>query len=143
MRFWDASAVVPLIAEEPLSRTSQALLGEDSGMVVWWGTLVECWSALARRHREGKLDVAGEEAARAHLRTLQASWSEIHPNEDVRAHTGRLLRMHPLRAQDALQLAAALVWTGSPPAGEIVVLDRRLQEAARLEGLKPLPGDAT
>lgn len=132
--------MVPLVTEEPPSRTAQALLKEDPGMAVWWGTLVECWSALARRQREGKLDVAGEETARAHLRTLQASWLEIHAGEDVRAHAGRLVRVHPLRAQDALQLAAALVWAGSPPAGEIVVLDRRLQDAARLEGLTPLPG---
>jgi predicted nucleic acid-binding protein len=49
--------------------------------------------------------------------------------------------VHPLRAADALQLAAALVWAGSPAVGEMVVLDRRLREAARLEGLRPLPDD--
>ena len=53
--------------------------------------------------------------------------------------TARLLRVHPLRAHDALQLAAALTWAGSPPSGEIVAFDHTLREAARLEGLTPLP----
>ena len=139
MRFWDASALVSLCADEPASRTAHALLTEDPSITVWWGTPVECWAAFARRRREGLLDVAGEEAARSLLRTLQESWSEVQPSEEVRSHAARLLRLHPLRALDALQLAAALVWAGSPPAGQIVVLDRRLQEAARLESLTPVP----
>ncbi len=107
-------------------------------MAVWWGTPVECWSALARRRREGTLGVAEEEAARSLLRTLQESWTEIQPSEEIRGHAARLLRLHPLRALDALQLAAALVWAGSPPAGDVVVFDRRLEEAARLESLTPV-----
>jgi predicted nucleic acid-binding protein len=73
------------------------------------------------------------------LRTLQDAWTEILPGEEVRAHAGRLLRLHPLRSVDGLQLAAALVWAGTPPGGEIVVFDRRLQEVAYLEGLTPRP----
>lgn len=85
------------------------------------------------------LNPVEEDVARDNLRALQESWTEIQPGEEIRSHAGRLLRLHPLRAQDALQLAAALVWAGSPPAGQIVVFDRRLQEAARLEGLTPVP----
>ncbi len=51
----------------------------------------------------------------------------------------RLLRLHPLRAHDALQLSAALAWAGSPPSGKIVVFDYVLREASRLEGLTPVP----
>ena len=40
---------------------------------------------------------------------------EVLPAEAVREQAARLLRLHPLRAADALQLAAALVWADSPP----------------------------
>jgi predicted nucleic acid-binding protein len=141
MRFWDASALIPLCVDQPASPAVRALLREDAGMVVWWGSVVECWSALARLRREGLLSVEEEDRARGVLALLQEAWVEIQPQEAVRALAGRLLRVHPLRAADALQLAAALVWAGSPAVGEMVVLDRRLREAARLEGLRPLPDD--
>ena len=139
MRFWDTSALVPLCVDEPESGAVKALLQDDPSMVVWWGSIIECWSALARRRREGMLQNADEESARTFLHTLQESWIEVLPGEDVRARAGRLLRLHPIRSADAVQLAAALVWAGDPPSGEIVVYDHRLREAARLEGLTPRP----
>ena len=139
MRFWDASALIPLCVEQPDSRAVRALLEEDRTMAVWWGSPIECWSAFARLRREGLLQPDEEDSARSLLRILQDAWTEILPGEEVRAHAGRLLRIHPLRSADALQLAAALVWAGTPPGGEIVVFDRRLQEVAYLEGLTPRP----
>jgi len=139
MRFWDTSALVPLCVDEPESVGVKALLQDDPGMVVWWGSIIECWSALARRRREGMLQNEDEESARTFLHTLQESWIEVLPGEDVRARAGRLLRLHPIRSADAVQLAAALVWAGDPTSGEIVVYGRRLREAARLEGLTPRP----
>jgi len=139
MKFWDASALVPLCVDQPESPRVKALLDEDRAMVVWWGSVVECWSAFARLRREGVFRVGDEEQARGLLQTLQESWVEMLPSEDVRVRAGRLLRVHPIRSADALQLAAALVWAGSPPSGEIVAFDRRLQEAACLEGLTARP----
>ncbi len=139
MRFWDTSAIVPLCLEQPTSAAARALLKKDANIATWWASRVECWSTFARLRREKLLDLSGEEAARSVLRTLHESWTEIHPGEDVRMQAARLLRLHPLRAHDALQLAAALTWAGHPPSGELVVFDRRLQEAARLEGLTPIP----
>lgn len=139
MKFWDASALVSLCVDQPESKRVKALLEEDPHMVVWWGSVIECWSAFARLRRDGVFRVDDEDVARGLLRTLQESWIEMLPSEDVRAHAGRLLRLHPLRSEDVLQLAAALVWAGDPPSGEIVVYDRRLREAARLEGLTARP----
>jgi predicted nucleic acid-binding protein len=53
----------------------------------------------------------------------------------------RLLRIHALRAADAIQLAAALEWTGPLPdsSATLVTLDRKLAEAADLEGFTVLP----
>lgn len=139
MRFWDTSALVPLCFDEPESASVRELLQDDPGMVVWWGSIIECWSALARRRREGVLQSADEDSAQRILRILQESWVEVLPGEDIRGRAGRLLRLHPIRSADALQLAAALIWAGDPPSGEIVGYDRRLREAARLEGLSPRP----
>lgn len=139
MKFWDASALVLLCLEQPSSSAARALLAEDRSMVVWWGSLVECWSAFARLRREGVLVPQREETARRMLQVLQDAWVEITPGEEVRRQAGRLLRLHALHASDALQLAAALLWAGTPPGGEIVVFDHRLAVAARLEGLTPRP----
>ncbi len=48
--------------------------------------------------------------------------------------------IHPLRAADAMQLAAALVWTEDATSGaEFVCLDQNLREAALKEGFTILP----
>lgn len=134
MRFWDTSAVVPLIIDQPASTGVRMLMEDDPDMVVWWGTSVECWSALARLRREDRLTGKEEESVHALLDVLRAHWAEILPSENVQRRAGRLLRFHPLRAADALQLAAALEWAGVTPSGELVTFDERLKEAARLEG---------
>ena len=144
MRFWDSSAVAALCVEEPRTPDVERLVREDPELVVWWVTPVECASAIARRRREGSLSPADELAAIEVLDYLAQTWVEIQPGERVRSHAFRLLRVHSLRAADALQLAAALVWAGTlahgpAPGAELVTFDERLAEAARLEGLALLP----
>jgi predicted nucleic acid-binding protein len=61
----------------------------------------------------------------------------------VREAAVRFLRVHPLRAADALQLAAAFVAAERRPSSlEVVTLDDRLAVAARKEGFA-LIGAAT
>jgi hypothetical protein len=51
--------------------------------------------------------------------------------------------MHPLRAADALQLAAALIWVEEQPHGEsFVSLDPRLRDSAAREGFTLVPSEA-
>jgi predicted nucleic acid-binding protein len=107
---------------------------DDPELVVWWGSAIECASAIARLHREGHLSASEESEARALLSALRESWYEIQPGDAVREQALRVLRLHPLRAADALQLAAALEWAGSPPDGAFVSFDERLQAAAHREG---------
>ncbi len=133
MRFWDTSAVVPLVIDQPATARARALLAEDAGLVAWWATPVECWSALARLRRESRLSAAGEESAGRILEQLRDSWTEVQPSDAVRQCARRLLRVHALRAGDTLQLAAALTSVG--PDSGFVTFDDRLREAARLEGL--------
>ncbi|MFI5311972.1 MAG: PIN domain-containing protein [Gemmatimonadales bacterium] len=134
MRFWDSSAIVPLILAQPRSAEARAWLAEDGEIVVWWTTPVECASAIARLHRDGHLTTSDERVARELLVALQRSWFEIQPGDGLRDQALRLLRLHPLRAADALQLAAAIEWAGSPPAGTLLTFNDRLQDAAAREG---------
>lgn len=135
MIFWDTSAVVPLLLKEPLSIAVEAIAKGDPALMVFWSTLVECQSAIARREREGVLTHRDASAARARLLMARDAWTEIQPSEQVREQAGRLLLRHPLRAADSLQLAAALVWTSAHPRGHrFVCFDQRLVTAARAEG---------
>jgi hypothetical protein len=109
-------------------------------MVAWWATPVECYSAFARLRRESIIGLEGEEQSRGLLERLAAEWTEIEPSQEVRENAGRALLLHPLRAADSLQLAAALLWAKGRPAGHhIVSLDHRLREAARREGFSVFP----
>jgi len=104
-------------------------------MLGWWGTPVEITSALARREREQLLEADEVASALAAARQLADSWHEIVPSDAVRRTAERLLRVHPLRAADSLQLAAALIGADHDPATlELVCLDARLTSAARREG---------
>ena len=139
MRFWDASAIIPLLVAEPTKERLIALLDEDPYVLTWWGTPVEIASALARREREGILTADDVGTALAAARELAESWHEILPSDAVRRTAGRLLRVHPLRAADSLQLAAALVAADHDPAGlPMVCLDERLAQSARREGFNVL-----
>ena len=135
MKFWDASAIVPLLVLESSSRHLQSLAAQESAMLVWWGSKVECVSALARRERDGAFDARVMAIALQRLQQLADAWHEIDPSDPIRETAERFLRVHPLRAADALQLAAAFAAAERRPASlEIITLDDRLANAARKEG---------
>ena len=139
--FWDSSAVVPVLVTEIQSAPMAALLRTDPGLALWWASSVECQSAVYRRHREGELPLSALDEALIRLKALVADADVIAPTERVRERAGRLLAAHPLRAGDALQLAAALIWCNETPQGDsFVSLDDRLREAARREGFAIVPG---
>jgi len=135
LRFWDASAVVPLFLEEATTGEMRALAGEDPATMVWWATEIECASSIARLERHGALPHARRSAALEDLAGLVADWAEVGPSAAIRQTALRLLRVHPLRAADALQLAAAIAGAeGNMASLELVTLDDRLADAARREG---------
>ena len=74
------------------------------------------------------------------IRMLVEHADTVSPSDELRRRAARLLAVHPLRAADALQLAAALLWCEEQPHGEgFVSLDARLREAAGKEGFAVLP----
>ncbi len=135
MKFWDSSAVVPLVLVERHRDDLLSLLERDPVMLAWWGTRGECTAAVARREREGALTAKQVGTALARLRALAAEWQEILPGDSVRTTAERLLRVHPVRSADSLQLAAAIVAAEDERVAlEFVSLDARLSEAANREG---------
>jgi predicted nucleic acid-binding protein len=141
MRFWDSSAVIPLLTNEPTHKSMLRLLQQDPQVLIWWGTPIEIASALARLEREGSLTADEVSSALSKARQLADSWHEIVPSDAVRRTAERLLRAHALRAADSQQLAAALVAAEHDATTlEIVCLDARLTSAARREGFTVLDG---
>ena len=135
MSFWDASALVPLFLRQRSSAAARTYYRKHPDVVVWWGTAVECESAIARLERAGELTPGEAASARERLAEAEAGWTEVEPTAAVRGMARRLLSVHDLRAGDALQLAAALVFAdGEPRNVSVVCLDVRLSAAARREG---------
>lgn len=135
MAFWDTSAIVPLCCSQPATARCKSLFREDPRLVAWWGAPVEARSALARLRREGRLTAAGRATAVGLLARLRVSWDEILPSERVRALAEDLPDEYAVRAADALQLAAALVWCREKPRRRAVVcFDDQLAKAAAAVG---------
>jgi predicted nucleic acid-binding protein len=143
MRFWDTSAILPLLVTERSTHRLQSLIAGDPIMIVWWASEVECVAALSRLERDGALNAQGITLARKRLGQLTAAWHEIDQSEAIREAAIRFLRVHPLRAADALQLAAAFVAAERRPTTlEVLTLDDRLSAAAQKEGFALIPIDA-
>ena len=137
MRYWDASALVPLIVDEPGSRLARTWLREDDHIVTWAWTRTEITSAIERRTREGALTRRQRRTVIDRFRGFAAGWDEVMDVLSVRARANAVLARHPLRAADAGQLGAALLVSEqlSDPL-MFLCLDRRLGDAAEREGLR-------
>ena len=135
MKYWDSSAIVPLLLEEPTTASLISLYRDDPVLLSWWGTGVECVSALARLERTGDLSPDAVTTAMTRLKKIRSAWQEVEPTDRIRETATRLLRVHNLRAADSLQLAAAFAASeGRPPSLDFVCLDERLILAAQREG---------
>ncbi|OGQ22163.1 MAG: hypothetical protein A2138_18280 [Deltaproteobacteria bacterium RBG_16_71_12] len=137
MRFWDSSALVPLMVRQAATTRVTALMRKDPEVLAWWGTRLECASAIARLERQGQLRPPAVVTAFQRLDAVVEGWHEVQPTDPVRETGRRLLRTHDLRAADALQLAAAVhAAEGSPTTLPFVCLDARLADAALREGFR-------
>jgi predicted nucleic acid-binding protein len=133
--YWDASAVVPLCCAQTATKPGRQLLRELDRMVVWWGTPVEARSALARLVREERLAPTEVKQAVKLLSQLRAAWTEILPTEQVRRLAETPPDTYTVRAADAFQLAASLVWCRERPRQRsFVCFDERLAVAAEAAG---------
>lgn len=141
MRFWDASAVAPLVIAEASTGVVSGWLDADPEMLLWGLTRVELVSAVERRAREGLLSIGMRSAALRRIDRIANAAHEVTDLLAVRAKSIPLLGRHALRAADAAQLGAALVVSDPAPGSlTVVVLDRKLAQAAAREGFEVLTG---
>ncbi|MBW1691408.1 MAG: PIN domain-containing protein [Deltaproteobacteria bacterium] len=135
MKFWDSSALVPLLVKEKETRYCLKTLSDDQEMLVWCLSKVEVISALCRRLRDKAFGEEEFQKAKGHLNDLIERAYEVQAIEKVRARALRLLEVHPIRAPDACQLAAVLVATQEEPHRlAMVCFDQNLKNAALKEG---------
>lgn len=135
MRFWDASALVPLCIEEPATDVARGLLEGRSPMVAWLLSATEIHSALCRKYREGEIAEGDLFAARTRRDRLLESLIIVRDITEAMRRADRLLLVHPLRAADALQLGAALLACDDDSSPhQLITFDHRLAAAARKEG---------
>ena len=137
MRYWDSSALVPLVVGQATSRTIDAWLDADPGIAIWTLTPVELSSAIQRLLRDRAITEGIAAEAERRAVDLADACHVVVDVEGVKRQAQRLLRLHPLRAADALQLAAAVEWCAGRPSGHTLhTLDARLASAARREGFE-------
>jgi len=110
VRFWDTSALIPLLLEQGATASVEALLDDDAGMAAWWGTPVECASAFARLRREGALSQAEEAGLSRLFDRVRAGWYEMLPGDQVRRQALRVLRLHALRAACVCGRLTVIKW---------------------------------
>lgn len=135
MKYWDTSCLASLLINEVHTGFAERVFREDEQVVTWWGTGVECVSAIWNNERRGVISTEEAAVAQKRLLIIQKRWIEVEPNEAIRESAARFLRLHDLRAADAFQLAAASEFSGQRTEElPFVSTDKRLIFAARCEG---------
>lgn len=135
MKFWDSSALVPLVLEESRSAACRAVARADRIVIAWMFAETECLGAIHRARAADRLTDADLVTAEQRLTNLARAWRVVVDADAVRDEAGDVIRRHRLRAADGLQLAAARVWANRRPRGRgFVVADVELARAAAVEG---------
>jgi len=134
--FWDSSSLVKMCVQQQSTPVVRALSAQYR-IAVWWSTSVEMRSSFARLLRMGQLTPNGMVEAQVALERLRSVWREVQPKEQVREQAERLVDRFPLKAADAQQLAAALIWCRSRPQNRVFISgDAQLLDAARQLGFQ-------
>jgi predicted nucleic acid-binding protein len=143
MRFWDTSAIVPLLIHEPESDGMRELMRLDTEILASFITPIEVTSVIWRKLHHRQLDAVGRVNAESQFADISSNWFEVADLRHVKEVALDLLARHPLRSADALQLASAIVGLrlAQQRAANLpfVTLDTDLSEAARAEGFPVLP----
>ena len=137
MKFWDSSALVPLVADETTTEILSAIAFDDPDIVVSPITPVEVDSAVWRKARQMRDDVARQRSHRR-LAALRSQWRVVEDYREILEEARNMVARHGLRAADAIQLASAMVTRGGAVL-TLVTRDEELATAARAEGFPILP----
>jgi len=141
--FLDSSALVKRYILERGSAWVEAIVDSEFGNKIFIAriTWVEVLSAFARRQREGSLSATEvEQSTEIFKYDLDNQYQLVEVNGTLAEAAGKLVRRHPLRAYDAIQLASALQIQSifaQEATNPLIFLtaDERLNTIASLEGL--------
>ena len=135
--YFDASALVKLVVDEPGSDEAALLWDGADAVITSRVAHAEVRAALAAAHRNGRLEEADHREAKAAWDTFRQALRLVEVTPQLEEDAGDLAELHALSGFDAIHLASALTLTGLP----IIVTswDRRLLRAARSAGLHTLP----
>jgi predicted nucleic acid-binding protein len=137
VRFWDSSALVPLLSDEPSTDAVYGLFGEDPDTIVACITPVEVTSAITRQ-AGFNLDLLS--LAERRYSVLDTTWRIVDDYVRVLEVAREVVFRHRLRSGDAIQLASALIASRNEPSTlPFVTTDLELAAAARAEGFHTLP----
>jgi uncharacterized protein len=135
--YFDASAFVKLLAEEPGSELAAELWDGCDAAISSRLAYPEVRAALAAAARNNDLTADDHDAAARIWTHYWAATRPVELTEAVEQHAGELARTHALRGADAVHLASALAI--SDPDLVIAVWDRRLRAGAQAAGLRVAP----
>jgi uncharacterized protein len=106
--YFDTSAIVPVVVEEPTTRLCSRLWNESTRVVSVRLLYPEARAALARAQRMGRLTRSQLVTAVAELDSLLDEVDVIELGPDIARSAGELAQRYGLRGYDAVHLAAAL-----------------------------------
>jgi predicted nucleic acid-binding protein len=87
----------------------------------------------------GQLTPSEHVGSQVRLDELRSEWREVFPNDELRERAERLVDRFPLKAADALQLAAALAWClGRSNDRAFISGDKQLLDAAAQLGFQTI-----
>ena len=125
--FWDTSAVLALIFQEPHTARAQKAAAETTVAYAWWWLEVEAWSGVVRRGGNAEQKAACRKALSG------MAWMNF-----PRTRTEDLLKLnakHGLRAADAGHLFCFKEMSRVVEGLVLVSFDREMVKAAKREGL--------
>ncbi len=142
--FLDSSALVKRYVAETGTAWVRALvtLSTHNKLLITRITWVEVLSALARRQREGSLSSTQvDKSVQSFRYDLDTQYQVVEFSRELAKAAGQLVRKHPLRAYDAVQLASALrvqldLVQAKAQSLTFVAADDRLITMAQAEGLQ-------
>ena len=138
-RYFDASALVKRYVHEVESPAVNRWLGESSSATCRLSE-AEIAATLARKLRDHELSSATHKQKIALLNADLVSMRVIEMSPAIFVGVNAVVERYPLRAGDALHLAAALILRDVLGEElEFVCYDTRLRRAAQAEGLRVLP----
>lgn len=138
--YWDTSALLALIFEEPRSADVRRLAlkrGALPGYTSFF-SFIEMESAYARRISEGSLKNSQLPELRLKAQKLESSLGLIWADEETLRDARHLVLEQGLRPGDALQLASARLLLKHDDGATFVCLDEKLNQAAQALGFKPV-----